>query len=305
MYVNLARRVTRRGRQQPATAPPSDSSERCARYVRPGGPRCAVRRFGRRAASRQAPARRRVLEPLAAARARAARQRLGRVPDPVERLDAGLRDHRVAEHLALLVLAHLHVQPEQALDQPLGRRAAAAARVHRRPQLLVAGDRLGRDRVHDVLGVALDHRHRRLHARHQRALLLRLHQRGQPAVAEGLDQLRRVGHRRQPAGGAAVDAHLHRRQVAGAPCRRGGRAASRRPGTGTRGSARARRSSGGTSPARPPARARPCAGWARRTAGAAARRRRAATPRTARAPAAPRSRSPGRPPRPASRRRRP
>src|SRR3954447_16249081 len=75
------------------------------------------------------------------------RQRLGRAPDALERLDAALARNRVAERLALLVLAQLEVQPEQALDQPLGRRAAVAASVHRLAQALVARDRLGGDRV--------------------------------------------------------------------------------------------------------------------------------------------------------------
>ena len=132
----------------------------------------------------------------------------GARPDPVEALDARLGDDGVGEALAELVLAQLHVEAEQPLDHPRRRRAVAAPLVHRRAQLLVARDRALGDHVHHVLRVALDHRHRRLDPVHQRLLLLRLDERREPALAERLDDPRRVGDRRHAAGGTPLDAHL-------------------------------------------------------------------------------------------------
>src|SRR5947207_1674822 len=79
-----------------------------------------------------------------------------RAPDAPQRLDAAGFDDRVAEPLALLVLAQLEVEPEQLLEQALGRRAAAPAAIHRGAQVGVAGDERLAERVHHVLGVALD-----------------------------------------------------------------------------------------------------------------------------------------------------
>ena len=59
-----------------------------------------------------------------------------------------------------------------------------------------------------MLGVALDDRHRRLHLREQVALLARLDERDEAALAEALDELLDVGERRQPAGARLVEADL-------------------------------------------------------------------------------------------------
>jgi hypothetical protein len=64
-----------------------------------------------------------------------------------------------------------------------------------------------------VLGVALDHGHRGLHAVHDRALLVSLDERGETAFAEGLDQSCGIGHGRKASGGAAPDANVHGREV--------------------------------------------------------------------------------------------
>ena len=56
-----------------------------------------------------------------------------------------------AQRLALLVLAQLHVEAQQPLDDPLRRRAAPPAPVHGSSEHLVVRDQLGRDYVHDVL----------------------------------------------------------------------------------------------------------------------------------------------------------
>ena len=96
---------------------------------------------------------------------------------------------------------------------PLGRRAAAAAALHRLAQALVLRQDVRADGVHDVLGVALDDRHRALDPLHDPALLARLDERGEAAVAEALDDQGRVRQRRQPAGGAALDPHVDGREV--------------------------------------------------------------------------------------------
>ena len=70
----------------------------------------------------------------------------------------------------------------------LRRRRSIAAR-----SSLVVRDELGGDGVHHVLGVPLDDRHRRLHPIHHGPLFRRLHQRGEPALAERLDQPRGSG----------------------------------------------------------------------------------------------------------------
>src|SRR5215213_2999836 len=70
------------------------------------------------------------------------RQGDGGRPHAVQPLDAGERGHLVRPLLPLLVLAQLHVEAEQALDDPLWRRSRRAAAVHGGPQLLVARDEL-------------------------------------------------------------------------------------------------------------------------------------------------------------------
>src|SRR5215207_9306406 len=47
-----------------------------------------------------------------------ARQRVRRRPHAVQALDAGLGGHRIRPPLSLLVLAQLHVEAEQPLDDP-------------------------------------------------------------------------------------------------------------------------------------------------------------------------------------------
>ena len=79
-------------------------------------------------------------------------------------LRSRLVDHGVAEALALLVLAQLEVQPEQTGYQACEPRLRASAAVERLAQLGQRWQEFGGYGVHHVLGVTLDHRHRRLHA---------------------------------------------------------------------------------------------------------------------------------------------
>src|SRR4051794_39708917 len=67
-------------------------------------------------------------------------QRLRGGPGPVETLDAGALDDGVAERLARLVLAHLHLEAQQLLEHAPQRRAVAAAALQRAPQLLEVGE---------------------------------------------------------------------------------------------------------------------------------------------------------------------
>ena len=61
----------------------------------------------------------------------ARRQQLGAGERAVERRDARARDDRVAEALAVAVLAQLQLQPEQPLEQRGERRALGAAALER------------------------------------------------------------------------------------------------------------------------------------------------------------------------------
>ena len=234
----MARPSVSAGCHMPRPAAALAAERRRRQRGRDGGAAAAARR---RAHARQ---------PVQRGSARGRGQRLGRVPDPVQGLHAGLR--RPPRRRSTLPCSYWRIFMSSPSRRSISR--SGAERLRRRASIAVRsaswpGIASGGDRVHHVLGVALDHRHRRLHARHQRALLLGLDERGQPALAEGLDQL---------APGPASTAARRRRRArcaprrstgSGAPCRRGGRAASRRPGTGTRASARGRRSSGGTAPA--------------------------------------------------------
>src|SRR4051812_21637255 len=82
--------------------------------------------------------RRAALEPaLGVLELRLGRERLGRLPDAVQPGDSLALGDVVAELLAELVLAHLQVETEQALEDLLGRRAVAPAALHRVAQALV------------------------------------------------------------------------------------------------------------------------------------------------------------------------
>ena len=98
------------------------------------------------------------------ARARRASGRSsGRAPDAAQRLGPAGRDDRVAERLAELVLAHLQVHARAA--GRAGRRGPPrrSRRASRRARSSASSrPSVGRAGVHDVLGVPLDHRHRRL-----------------------------------------------------------------------------------------------------------------------------------------------
>src|SRR5205823_9164539 len=93
------------------------------------------------------------------------------------------------------------------------RRAAAPTALHRLAQAGIGRQQLGPERVHHVLRVTLDDRHRRLQAVHEVSLLARLHERGEPTLAEGLDELRWTRERREAAGGAGVDPNLNGLEV--------------------------------------------------------------------------------------------
>src|SRR3954449_6367898 len=64
-----------------------------------------------------------------------------------------------------------------------------------------------------MLRIALDDGHRGLEPVHQVPLLAGLHERGEPALAERLDELSRPRQRGQPARGPGVDPHLDALQV--------------------------------------------------------------------------------------------
>src|SRR3954447_23730555 len=125
------------------------------------------------------------------------RKPLRRRPRAVERVDPAARDDRVAEALAVLVLAHLHVEAEQPLEQLEQRRAVLAATVHRGAKLRDVRQHRRAGRVHDVLGVALDERHRRLQAVDQRLALGTGDRGDEPAVADLVPQAAQVVHVRQ------------------------------------------------------------------------------------------------------------
>ena len=67
--------------------------------------------------------------------------------------------------------------PISLLEQPQQAGALAAAPVERRAQARQVVEHVGADRVHHVLGVALEQRHERLHAVEQRRALLADHDR--------------------------------------------------------------------------------------------------------------------------------
>src|SRR5436190_18994570 len=121
------------------------------------------------------------------------RERLGTAPDAIEGLDALGLDDRVAEALAQLVLAHLEIETEQPLEELGQRRRLTAPALERLPQLVERGQRLAARRVHDVLGVALDDRHRGLDAVDDGPLLGRGHDGEEVALAEGVDGPAQVG----------------------------------------------------------------------------------------------------------------
>ena len=113
---------------------------------------------------------------------------------------------RVAEASARLVLAQLQLQPQQALQHPPRQAAVLATMVHRRAQARQRRQHLGADRVHRVLRVSLDQRHRRLHPLDQLPAVLAERQAQQLAATRALDdlaQLRRVGQPRAASAGPA------------------------------------------------------------------------------------------------------
>src|SRR3954471_20138600 len=131
-------------------------------------------------------------------------------PRAVERNDPAAGDDGVAEALAVLVLAHLHVEAEQPLEQLEQRRAVLAAAVHRGAQLRDVRQHRRAGRVHDVLGVALDERHRRLQAVDQRLALGTGDRGDEPAVADLVPQAAQVVGARQLQQRGRVDLHLDR-----------------------------------------------------------------------------------------------
>src|SRR4051795_12013879 len=116
------------------------------------------------------------------------RQLVRRRPGAVERVDPTARDNRVAEALAVLVLAHLHVEAEQALEQLEQRRAVLAPAVHRGAQLRDVRQHRRAGGVHDVLGVALDEGHGRLEAVDERLALGAGDRGDEPAVTDLVPQ---------------------------------------------------------------------------------------------------------------------
>jgi len=97
-------------------------------------------------------------------------------------------DDRVAEALADLVLLHLQLQPKQPLQHAPRQSARRAAAVQRGAQPWQRRQQLGADRVHRVLGVPLDQRHRRLHPLDQLPALIAQRQAQQFAATGTLQQ---------------------------------------------------------------------------------------------------------------------
>ena len=209
------------------------------------------------------------------------RQRLGRGPDAVERRRRRPRlDDRVAEALAHLVLAHLHLQAEQLLEQRARRRAARAPAVQRVAQRVEVGQRRRADRVHHVLGVALETAivacMRSRIARRSRA---RDERRDEAALAQPLDQRAQVvgataARQRAPRSTLDVDASASSSRSRPPRCVAQPRHARELHGVGhlVEGDPAQRAARVDVEVARPPR-----AGSARRTAGAAGARGRAAT----------------------------
>ena len=157
------------------------------------------------------------------------------------------------------------------------------------------GQQLGADGVHHVLGVALEHRHEGLHAVEHHAAVGADHDRGEAALAHGVEQAAQVAEPRDAAEQAAgVD--VERRGQLPHEARRDAGAATARRRTGARGSSRAAPPSGAARRGRRPACAPRGRGSARRRAAGRARPGRGWGTRTARARGRPGSRRPRRPP---------
>src|SRR6476469_6999496 len=143
------------------------------------------------------------------------RKQFGGEPGAVQALDPVVAHDGVAEALADLVLLHLEVHPEQLLDELDQRRLLATALLQRGAQLRQRGQHRGAGGVHHVLGVALDHRHRRLQAVDDGLALGTGHGADQHARADRVPHplqivgARQAGHAQQRAG---VDLHLDRGQ---------------------------------------------------------------------------------------------
>ena len=80
------------------------------------------------------------------------------LPQAVQSLDARPLDHAVDERLAPLVVRPLELEPEQALDEPLGLAPLDAVALHRLVDLVERGDEAPADLGEHVVGVALDDR---------------------------------------------------------------------------------------------------------------------------------------------------
>src|SRR3954454_3861046 len=121
------------------------------------------------------------------------RKRLWACPGAVERDDPAEADDRVAERLALLVLAQLEVHPDQLLEHAQEAGALAPATLHRLPHRVEVGQQVGAHGIHDVLGVALEQRHERLRPLEQLATLGPDTDAGEAVLAQLVDEPAQIG----------------------------------------------------------------------------------------------------------------
>ena len=135
------------------------------------------------------------------------------LPDAVQGGDAVAGDDGVAELLALLVLAHLHLEAEQPLEHALGCRPRPPPPLHRVAQACIGGKHARTRRRPSRARSSPRSRTSSPACGPEIALLARLDERQQATLAEPLHQVRGRRQRRKPAGRAALDPHLDGREV--------------------------------------------------------------------------------------------
>jgi hypothetical protein len=136
------------------------------------------------------------------------RQRIGHAPDTVQPLDPRLPHDRVAEALAQPVLAKLELQPQDPHDHLAQSSPAGAPGLQPTTKAGIAWKEVARSGVHDVLGIPLDHGHRRLEAIERGSLLGPREQAGEVSVQDGANRGAGVGAEepaRQPLQRARVE----------------------------------------------------------------------------------------------------
>src|SRR6185295_12882920 len=120
------------------------------------------------------------------------RQRFGLAPGSVQPLDSRLRNDGVTEALAHPVLAKLELQPQDPQDHFTQSAPARSPGLEPPAKAGVTWIEVARGGVHDVLGMAFDHRHRRLEAIECGALLGPRKQAREVAAQDGANRGARV-----------------------------------------------------------------------------------------------------------------